>query len=94
MITVRGEAYGRTYDYECDLISRTDERAVFETKSDPKHRIDLTPRYVGSRIGSHDCEDRDQKPATICALLFDGKYVALALFKEDGENIEIIPHEH
>ena len=86
MIIVRGEAYGRTYDYECDLISRTDERAVFETKSEPKHRIEITPRYIGSRIG---------KPITVCAFFFNGKYTALALFREDNENnIEILPHEY
>ena len=27
MILVRGEAYGKTYDYKCKLVSRTKEKA-------------------------------------------------------------------
>jgi len=95
MITVYGEAYGRTYDYECELISRTDKEAIFATRTEPKHEIRITPRYVGSIIGSADFNDRDGKPTTVCAFLFDGEYVALALFKEDADgNIEITPHEY
>lgn len=94
MITVRGRAYGRIYDYECELIDRSYSKAIFETKSEPKHRIEITPRYVGSRIGSKDFNNDDGKPTTVCAFFFDGEYVALAFFKEYGQNMEIIPHEH
>lgn len=93
MITVCGEAYGRSYNYKCDLVSRTKEEAVFKTKSKPRHIIKIRPRYTGSCIGSRDC-DHNGKPTTICAFFFNEEYVALALFIEDGKNIEIIPHEH
>ncbi|MBI2669683.1 MAG: hypothetical protein HYX20_00840 [Candidatus Yanofskybacteria bacterium] len=94
MIIVRGKAYGQTYDYECELISRTSEEAVFETKSEPRHNIRITPRYVGSSIGSCDFSDGRGRNVTICAFFFDREYVALALFTENEENIEINPHEY
>lgn len=94
MITVRGDASGRIYDYECVLISRTDDGAVFETKSEPKHRIKISPRYVGSVIGSADFVDKRGRSTTICAFFFDNRYVALAFFSEIGEDIEIVPHEY
>lgn len=94
MITVKGEAYGRSYDYACELVSRTSEDVAFETKSEPKHHIRLTPRYVGSQIGSNDFEDKDGQPTTICAFYFDGEYAALAFYQEKGKDIKIVPHEH
>lgn len=89
MIHVHGEAYSKNYNYKCTLESRTDQEAVFLTKSKPSHIVRLTPRYTGSRIGSLDC-----KEGTICAFFFDGEYVALALFIEQGNDIEVIVHEY
>lgn len=94
MILVRGEAYGRKYDYECELISRTKEEAVFVTKTEPRHTIKITPRYVDASIGNGDLVDNRGRNATVCAFLFDGEYVALALFTESNEVIEINPHEY
>ena len=94
MIIVRGTASGQTYDYECVLITRTAEKAVFETKTKPKHIIQITPRYLGSGIGSADFIDDRGRPTTICAFFFNNRYVALALFSEVGEDIEIVPHEY
>ena len=94
MIRVHGEAYGQTYDYTCKLLSRTEEEAIFETKSKPKHTIIIRPRYAGSTIGSSDSVDNRGRNTTICAFSFDGRYVALALFAENGKNIEINPHAY
>lgn len=93
MIRVRGEASGRTYDYKCDLVSRTDDEAVFTTRSEPQHQIRVTPRYVGSRIGNADCR-HEGYPATVCFFVFDGEYVALAFFIKRGSHIEILVHEY
>ncbi|MBI2640687.1 MAG: hypothetical protein HYW91_02245 [Candidatus Sungbacteria bacterium] len=75
-------------------MSRTKEEAVFETKSEPKHRIKITPRYVGSNVGSADFIDNRGRPTTVCAFFFNEEYVALALFSEENGNMEIIPHEY
>lgn len=93
MIVVRGNAYGRAYDYKCILLSREGNKAVFETISEPKHRIEITPRYASPHIGSTD-SIVNGKATTICAFMFDGEYAALAYFCEDGNGIEITPHEH
>ena len=94
MIRVHGEAYGRTYDSECELISRTEQEAVFETKTTPKHNVRIVPRYVGSHIGSANFVDEQGRNTTVCAFFFDGEYVALALFAESGGDIDITPHEY
>ncbi len=94
MIITWGKAYGRIYDYECGLVSRTKEEAIFETKSEPKHNIKIMPRYVGSSIGSCDYVDNQGRNVTICAFFFDEKYVALAMFSENQGNIEINPFEY
>lgn len=98
MIRVKGKAYGKVYDYKCTLISRSDQRMIVETKSKPKHRIEIRPRYAGSKIGTDDFLEIGGSAtggaATLCGMSFDGEYVALALFKERGKNIEIIPHEY
>lgn len=95
MIVVRGEAYGATYDYKCELLRRTTSQVVFVTlEPDAGHIITLTPRYVGSIIGSADIM-HEEGPAIVCAFVFDGNYAALAflVLKPDG-NVLIIPHEH
>ena len=90
---IKGGAYGKVYNYKCNLVSCSDFEAVFTTKTKPEHAIRIKPRYVGSKIGSKDCDTPDG-PATICAFEFDGQYVALAFFVENKKNIKIIPHEH
>ena len=93
-IWVHGNAYGRTYEYECDLASRSDEEAVFLIRGH-KHEIRLTPLYVGSKMGSPDiAADAKLGPATVCAFFWDGEYAALALFREHGETIDIWVHEY
>ena len=94
VIRVHGEAYEQIYDYKCKLISRTEKEAIFETKSNTKHIITIRPQYIGSTIGSCDFVDNRGRNTTICAFCFDGKYVALALFAENGKNIEINPCEY
>ena len=46
------------------------------------------------KIGGCDFTDDKERKITICAFIFDGEYAALALFSENGEDIEITPHEH
>lgn len=93
-IRVHGDAYGRTYDFECSWVSREALKAEFATESSPEHRIVLSPRYTGSVIGSNDLSRDQEFPETICAFLFDGEYTALAAFREREDEIEIVVHEH
>lgn len=93
-IWVHGNAYGRTYEYECDLVSRTDEEAIFVSRNEG-HEIKLTPRYADSKLGSTDIPaDAEHRAATVCAFYWDGEYAAFALLEEQGNAIDIWVHEH
>lgn len=68
-----------------EMIS-TQEQAFFKT--DNGIEVIVSPRYVGSTLGSND----DGRGNTICALLYNGEYVALALYNESKR--EIFAHEY
>jgi hypothetical protein len=68
-----------------EMIS-TQEQALFKT--DNGIEVMVSPRYVGSILGNDD----DGRGNTICALSFDGEYVALALYNESER--EIVAHEY
>jgi len=96
MVRVQGEAYGRVYDYTCEVLSRTPELVVLvtQTESERCHLIALVPRHVGSSFDEPDTEVGG-KPATICGMAFDGEYCALAYFIEDASgDIEVLVHEY
>jgi hypothetical protein len=72
----------------------TPDEARLRTESNPPHTVIVRPRYVGAKLG-----DRETGPpaevGTICALSFDGDYVALALWVERSNgDVLVIPSEH
>jgi len=89
-VLVDGIAAGRIFKFECDLVSRDAKQATFTTKTNPTHKIQVTPRYVESNIGSDDTGTGQ----TVCAFAFDGSYCALAMYKEEKDLIKIIPQDY
>lgn len=75
-----------TSDPECRKLIEFKEQAKFQTETG--NEIVVTPRYVGSKLGSDD----DGRGNTICAFDFNGKYVALALYNENEK--KIVAHEY
>lgn len=85
-VRVYGLAYGTTYNYDCEIVEKKRQKAVFLTKTEPSHKIEVVPRYVGGRLGKADVPERNE---TICNFSFDGNFVALALYRETTEEINI-----
>lgn len=63
-----------------------EERGVFRTETGVE--VVVTPRYVGSTLGSND----DGRGNTICALLYAGEYTALAFYNEQSRIIEAVEY--
>ena len=63
-----------------------EERGVFRTQTGIE--VVVTPRYVSSVLGSDD----DGRGNTICALLYAGEYVALALYNQENKTIIVVEY--
>ena len=63
-----------------------EERGVFRTQMGIE--VVVTPRYVGSTLGSND----DGRGNTICTLHYAGEYVALAFYNEQDRTITAVQH--
>ena len=79
---------------KCGELSEEDYKKLVEEAEDAELKTDkgaivrVQPRYVGSVLGSND----DGRGNTICALLVNCEYVALALYNEATK--EIVAHEY
>lgn len=71
----------KTNDLEYKKLIETVEQAKFQTEAGDT--VVVSPRYVGSRLGSND----DGLGNTVCAFYFNGEYVALALYNEEQKQI-------
>ena len=62
------------------------EQAIFKT--DKGNTVVVSPRYVGSRLGSND----DGRGNTICAFIYNGEYVALADYNEEKREVIVMEY--
>lgn len=79
-------ALRHTSDPEYRKLPEFQEQAKFQTEAGDE--IIVSPRYVGSKLGSND----DGRGNTICAFYFNGEYVALAFYNESEK--KIVAHEY
>jgi hypothetical protein len=87
---VRGDTYGRHWNYLCDVVTRTPERVVLRTRTEPeRHLIELTPRFVGGKMG----KPSGRGSGTICNLTFDGQPTAAAEYYEHQGGILVVPED-
>ena len=85
---VLDEHFGITRKADDPAYKKMVETEQAKFQSDAGDVIMVSPRYVGSKLGSND----DGRGNTICAFHFNGKYVALALFNQ-AEN-KVVVHEY
>ena len=78
LAVIRGQAAGRTFDFEAEIIGLSPREAYLVTNSDPVHKVTLRVRDQGSVLGG--------RPSTTCAFEWDGVYISLATYKvaDDG----------
>jgi hypothetical protein len=87
---VAGKTEERDYDLECALIESRPTLAVLVTRSEPVHRIEIRPRYVGGELG------RPSAPGTgtIAYFHFDGRDAALCTYWELAKGALIVPQDY
>lgn len=87
---VRGETSDRQWNYICDVITRTPERVILRTRTEPEtHLIELTPRFVGDKMG----KPSGRAHGTFCNMTLDGQPAAFAEYYEHQGGILVIPEE-
>jgi hypothetical protein len=83
---IRGQAAGQTFDFTAQITARSDKEALLVTDSDPPHHARVAARYVGDVLSDDE---------TICGFEWDGRYIALAMWRVDRSGVVMItPHDH
>jgi hypothetical protein len=60
------------------------------TQSEPAHRIEIRPRYVGGSLGAPSVPG----DGTIASFNFDGRYTALCTYWELANGVLVVPQDY
>jgi hypothetical protein len=66
-----GEGESGEYHFFARQLSFSEDEAVYETISEPPHRVVVHPRAVGDKLGKDSLDPQAWGPGTVCTFRFD-----------------------